>query len=80
MKPRILIVDDSLTVRMDLSEAFESAGFATTPCSTLQESRAALAADSFGFVVLDVLLPDGDGVEFLQEIRSNPTLAGIPIL
>jgi PAS domain S-box-containing protein len=65
---------------MDLSEAFESAGFATTPCSTLQESRAALAADSFGFVVLDVLLPDGDGVEFLQEIRSNPTLAGIPIL
>ena len=46
MKPRALIVDDSLTVRMDLSEAFENAGFSVTPCSTLQEARAALAGNS----------------------------------
>ncbi len=80
MKLRTLIVDDSLTVRMDLSEAFESAGFAVTSCSTLQESRSALTGDSFALVVLDVLLPDGDGVEFLQELKANPKTASIPVM
>jgi PAS domain S-box-containing protein len=76
----VLIVDDSLTVRMDLSEAFENAGFAVTPCSTLQESRAALTGCSFALVVLDIVLPDGDGVEFLQELKANPQTAAIPVM
>ena len=80
MKPRALIVDDSLTVRMDLSEAFENAGFEVTPCSTLQESRAALIGNDFALIVLDVLLPDGDGVEFLQELKANPQTAAIPVM
>ena len=80
MKSRILIVDDSLTVRMNLSEAFESAGFDVTLCSTIQEGRTALDGNSFALIVLDVLLPDGDGVEFLQEVRVNTEFAAIPIL
>ncbi len=51
-----------------------------TPCSTLQESRAALDGDSFALIVLDVLLPDGDGVEFLQELKANPETAAIPVM
>ncbi len=80
MKPRALIVDDSLTVRMDLSEAFENAGFEVAPCSTLQESRAAVIGNDFALIVLDVLLPDGDGVEFLQELKANPRTAAIPVM
>ena len=34
MKPRVLVVDDSLTVRMDLAEAFDAAGFSAIPCAT----------------------------------------------
>ena len=70
--PGILIVDDSLTVRMDLCEVFEAAGFRTTPCETLEAARAALAQEVFSLVVLDVLLPDGDGVDFLREIKGMP--------
>lgn len=80
MKPRILIVDDSLTVRMDLGEAFELAGFANTLCSTLSEARKALLTDFFHLVVLDVLLPDGDGIEFLREIRTAPSMVGTPVM
>jgi len=72
MKPGVLIVDDSLTVRMDLSEAFEAAGIVPTLCSTLAEARTAIAKQSFAFIVLDVLLPDGDGIDLLREIRSTP--------
>jgi PAS domain S-box-containing protein len=80
VKLRVLIVDDSLTVRMDLSEAFENAGFAVTPCSTLHESRAVLTGRLFALVVLDVVLPDGDGVAFLQELKANPQTAAIPVM
>ena len=80
MKARVLIVDDSLTVRMDLSEAFEAAGFETTLCASVSEARAALWPGTFGLVILDVLLPDADGIEFLREIRDNPATANTPVM
>ena len=80
MKPSVLIVDDSLTVRMDLGEAFELTGFATMLCSTVEEARSALSTGSFSLIILDVLLPDGDGVDLLREIRQTPAIAGTLVM
>lgn len=80
MKPAVLVVDDSLTVRMDLGEALELAGFQCTLCSTLSEGRQALLGSPFSLIILDVLLPDGDGVEFLREMRSNPSTVNTPVM
>jgi DNA-binding response OmpR family regulator len=76
----ILVVDDSLTVRMDLAEALERAGFTAVPCATVAEARAALAARPIALAILDVRLPDGDGVDFLHELRETPAYAALPIL
>ena len=76
----VLVVDDSLTVRMDLEEAFEGAGFTTTLCADLAAARRALAAHQFGLVVLDVLLPDGDGLDLLAELKGSPALAATPVV
>jgi len=80
MSDTVLVVDDSLTVRMDLVEAFEAAGFRATPCSTASEARAAFAGGGASVVVLDVLLPDGDGVELLGELRASPLGASVAVL
>ena len=80
MKSSVLIVDDSLTVRMDLEEAFLSAGFLVTACASAAAARGALSRDSFALIVLDVLLPDADGIELLQEIKTGSTTSGIPVL
>ncbi|MEA2696281.1 MAG: hypothetical protein QOI66_552 [Myxococcales bacterium] len=80
MNGAVLIVDDSLTVRMDLAEAFVRAGFRTLPCATVAESRLALAGELVSVAVLDVVLPDGDGIDLLQEIRRSQKTAKIPIL
>ena len=81
MTGTILIVDDSLTVRMDLVEAFENAGFSPVPCASVAEARAALIAHApIGAVVLDVMLPDGDGVELAAEIRKGDPASTIAIL
>jgi DNA-binding response OmpR family regulator len=75
MGPRILIVDDSLTVRMNLAETLDAAGFDTVMCATAGEARGALAKSRFALMILDVLLPDADGIDLLTEIRE--TQAGL---
>jgi two-component system NtrC family sensor kinase len=79
MKSRVLIVDDSLTVRMDLAEAFGVAGFHPLPCGSVEEARQLLAAHTVAAVILDVVLPDGDGVELLRELRAGSDGA-IPVI
>jgi len=77
MSHRVLIVDDSLTVRMDLHDAFTTDGFVTLLCATGEEARAAFAAGGFDAAVLDVLLPDADGLELLAELRRLPGRTGV---
>ncbi|MDO9015974.1 MAG: response regulator [Deltaproteobacteria bacterium] len=80
MSAEILIVDDSLTVRMDLAETFEAAGFRAVPCATLAEARGALARGSAAMMILDVHLPDGDGIDLLRAVRETPSSVGLPVL
>jgi two-component system, NtrC family, sensor kinase len=76
----VLVVDDSLTVRMDLVEAFQLAGFRTAACATVAEAREVFSRDAPSVVVLDVVLPDGDGVALLEELRSSRDGASLTIL
>ena len=80
VKPRVLVVDDSLTVRMDIGEALQSAGFDTALCADLRSARDALSREGCVLVVLDILLPDGDGLDFLKELRGVATTSDIPVL
>jgi DNA-binding response OmpR family regulator len=65
---------------MDLQDVFEVAGFATTQCPTVAAARAALVQELFHLIVLDVLLPDADGIAFLRELKAASTTADIPIM
>lgn len=64
----VLIVDDSLTVRMDLGSCFQSAGFEVHLSSSLEQARETLREIPIDGLVLDVILPDGYGTEFLEEL------------
>jgi DNA-binding response OmpR family regulator len=76
----VLVVDDSLTVRMDLDEAFRAAGFETLLCASAAEARATIARAVPGLIVLDVVLPDADGVDLLAELRRAEATRGVPIV
>ncbi|HWX12441.1 MAG TPA: response regulator [Trinickia sp.] len=80
MVDSVLIVDDSLTVRMDLKEAFEDVGFQTVVCATVAAARQVLAHTAVRVVVLDVLLPDGNGVDLLREIRASADTSSVVVL
>lgn len=80
MTGTVLIVDDSMTVRMDLADAFEAAGFTVALGASLAEAGAALAEQPIDLVVLDVMLPDGDGVSFLGALRASAEHRALPVI
>ena len=80
MSPTVLVVDDSLTVRMGLCDLLASAGFDAVPCESLAAANAALDEHEVSLVVLDVILPDGDGVEFLRALRGAERTARVPVI
>ncbi|MGE0449553.1 MAG: response regulator [Vicinamibacterales bacterium] len=80
MSASVLIVDDSPTVRADLQDAFEREGFTVRTAGTMQDGAAAIEEGGFGVVVLDIVLPDGDGLELLRRIRAGQQTASLPVM
>ncbi|MBE9635605.1 response regulator transcription factor [Salipiger mangrovisoli] len=75
---RILIVEDDPVLSEGLSVGLGLSGFTVDPVATLGDARAALAGSEFAGVVLDVMLPDGSGLELLSEIRRSGS--DLPVL
>jgi len=80
MGSSVLVIDDSLTVRMDLKTAFEAGGYVCTIAATLAAGRAALHKSLFHLIVLDVQLADGNGIEFLAELKAAVQTRTIPVI
>lgn len=80
MKPFVLIVDDSLTVRMELRKHFTAANFAVMACGTVATARPLLRSQSYDLAILDVTLPDGSGTTLLEEIKDDPELGHMPVI
>ena len=70
--PLVLVVEDSLTVRMDLVEALQEAGFRVRACASLAEARAALREGPCVLAILDLQLPDGEGLDLLELLKGDP--------
>lgn len=70
MTSNVLIVEHSLTVRMDLSEAFTRAGFVVFPCATAGDAQEQMRTRAIDVILIDVSLPDEDSVEALRGWKS----------
>jgi len=71
----ILIVDDEADIRESLEAILREEDYAITCAGTVAEARSLLRDADFQAVLLDIWLPDGDGLDMLGEIRgtaSNP--------
>ncbi len=70
-KHRILIIDDDPDIRLLLSRFLVKEGYETSTAGRGSEARGLLGGSFFDLVLCDHRLPDTDGLEMLQHIRSN---------
>lgn len=75
-KPRVLLVEDEIAVSDLVCRALDRSGFDVSPCQALAEARAVLQGGLFDVAVIDLVLPDGDGLDLVAEVSSTmPTIA-----
>jgi two-component system OmpR family response regulator/two-component system response regulator QseB len=78
---RILVVEDDAAIADALQVSLRLAGHAVDRCATLAQAWAALRVEPFDAMLLDLGLPDGDGVRLLAQVRAAvpaPGGAGLP--
>jgi DNA-binding NtrC family response regulator len=71
MMLRVLIVEDDALLRKALHDRLLHSGMCVQACSTLGEARSHLSSDSFDVLLVDMRLPDGDGVQFIAEAKEQ---------
>ncbi len=73
--PRILVIEDDAAIRRGIADALAFAGYEPLQAATGPEGLAAAARADCALVLLDLVLPGGDGFHILAEVRrSRPTL------
>ncbi|MBE9607414.1 response regulator [Acetobacteraceae bacterium H6797] len=77
---RILLTEDDERLSGYLAEGLGRAGWAVDVAASLEEARAALRAVRYRALVLDLSLPDGDGMDLLRELRRTDRLLPVLIL
>jgi two-component system phosphate regulon response regulator OmpR len=69
--PRILVIDDEDEIRTFFSQILLEKGYHVTAVATAGQALRALRSLEFELVVLDLSLPDGDGLEVTRQIRCE---------
>ena len=74
---KILLTEDDITLANGIRLALQNASLQITLCHTLAEARNVLEGNSFDLLILDINLPDGSGLDLLNEVRK---ISAVPII
>jgi two-component system chemotaxis response regulator CheY len=78
---RILIVDDSVTIRRIIINTLKTIGYGdVAEAANGRDALTKLANDSVDFIITDWNMPEMNGLEFIKAVRANPTIGNLPIL
>lgn len=77
---RVLVVDDEPPIAELIAAQLEPYEVEPVTCSDPEEAIALLRADGFDAITLDILMPRMSGFDVLHAIRSDPALAGTPVV
>ncbi len=71
MTAHILVVDDEQSIQEFLRLLLEEGGFRVTTAGSVEDGRNQFLQDSFDLVLCDIIMPDGNGLDLLQEIKQQ---------
>ena len=77
---KVLVVDDSLSVRKVVEKALEGRGLQVLAAASGAEAIQMIERDRPDVVICDVILPDKDGYQICQYVRTHPAIGATPVL
>ncbi|ARN22454.1 response regulator [Piscinibacter gummiphilus] len=80
MTIRLLLIDDDARLSAMVADYLRGSGYEVTVAGSLAEGREQLASSVHDALVLDLMLPDGDGLDLCRELRANPRTRQLPLL
>ena len=80
MTPRLLLIDDDTRLSSMVADYLGQSGFEVETAGTLAAGRNRLAGNSYDALVLDLMLPDGDGLDLCRELRGESRTRKLPLL
>ena len=80
MTARLLLIDDDARLTAMIGDYLRGNGYAVDTAGSLAAGRERLKAGGYDALVLDLMLPDGDGLDLTREVRGDPRLKRLPLL
>jgi two-component system phosphate regulon response regulator OmpR len=80
MNSRLLLIDDDARLTAMVGDYLRGNGYEVDTAGSLAGGRERLRGGSFDALVLDLMLPDGDGLDLTRELRSDARLKRMPLL
>jgi CheY-like chemotaxis protein len=80
MSKRILTVDDSKVMRMMIKNALKDSGFEILEASCGQEGIESAAKNQPDLIILDITMPDLNGIEVLEHLRKSSSNSKTPVI
>ncbi len=80
MTTRVLLIDDDARLSAMVGDYLRHSGFDVATAGSLAAGRERLASESFDALLLDLMLPDGDGLDLCRELRASSRTRSLPLL
>jgi len=80
MSKKVLVVDDDPVVRLLVTEYLSSQGYNVEVVESGTEAMNSIPRSKPDFLILDLLMPDMNGIDVLKRLKGNPATASLPIV
>ena len=80
MTTRLLLIDDDQRLTSMVGDYLRANGYEVDAAASLAQGRERLRAQAYDALVLDLMLPDGDGLDLTRELRADPRHKRLPLL
>ena len=80
MSLKILIIEDEPDIRKNLEYNLSREGYSVLTAASIAEAEQLIYSNNLSLILLDLMLPDGSGLELCKKMKSDPDVQNLPII
>ena len=80
MSLNILIIEDEPDIRKNLEYNLSREGYSVLTAASIEEAEQLIYSNNLSLILLDLMLPDGSGLELCKKMKSDPDVQNLPII